>query len=314
MDETPEREEHAAVVPEGAAGTRADRFLASALGVARRRVMEAFEAGEVRADGKRIVKGAPVTAGQRLTARLLAPPSPPVPQPELPLVVVHEDPAFVVVEKPSGWATHPLANGERGTLANAIVARWPDAAAAGRDVRESVAAHRLDLETSGLVLAARSRDAWEAFRSQLAARTVLKEYLALAAGSVYGPVEVSVPIARDPGVAGRMRVVADDRQALRLDGRDAHTVVEVERPLVGWTLVRCRISTGVMHQIRVHLAHLGSPVAGDDLYGGSRPAGLHRMFLHAARLGFDHPVTGERLTFDSPLPKELASVLASLGG
>lgn len=306
-------EEHRLIVPADAAGTRLDKFLAARLPVSRHRVMEAIDAGNVRVAGRRAKKSHPVEEGQEVVALLPKPAQPPLPQPELQLRVIHEDTDLVVVEKPSGWPTHPLTPGEKDTLANAIVARWPECADAGEDVREGGVAHRLDTPTSGLVVAARNRGAWEKLRAQFATRTVRKEYLALAAGAVFGPVEVDAPIGSDPGTPGRMRTVVQERLLERKGAREAHTLIEVEERYAGWTLVRCVISTGVMHQIRVHLAHLGSPVAGDDLYGGSRPAGLHRLFLHAALLAFDHPVTGERVTFESPLPPELRAVLDSLG-
>lgn len=304
--------ERTVTVPPDAAGQRLDKFLAEALGVPRRRVMAAFEAGDVKVGHRRAKKGESVEPGQEVHVLLPPPPAPPLPQPELPLAVVHADEAIVVVEKPAGWPSHPLVPGETGTLANALVARFPDCAEAGGDLREAGLAHRLDTETSGLLVAARSRDAWDSLRAQLSARTVEKEYLALAAGSVFGPVEVTAPIGKEPGVAGKMAAADDDRTAVRIGAREAHTLVEVERRFPGWTLVRCRIATGVTHQIRVHLAHLGSPVAGDDLYGGARPEGLHRMFLHATRLSFDHPATGERVTFESPLPPDLSRIVDAL--
>ncbi|HEY0840195.1 MAG TPA: RluA family pseudouridine synthase [Vulgatibacter sp.] len=304
---------HTLRVPEEAAGQRLDRFAASALEGSRQKVMDAIERGLVRVDGRRARKGQPVAAGQVVEVRLPRVAAGPVPQPELPLEVIFEDPHLVVVSKPSGAPTHPLEPGETGTLANALVARYPECSAAGRDPREGGVAHRLDAPTSGLVVAARSRGAWEGLREQFAARTVRKEYLALAAGAVFGPVEVEVPIGADPGTPGRMRTVVQERLAQRKNAREAHTLVEVERRWPGWTLVRCVITTGVMHQIRVHLAHLGSPVAGDDLYGGARPQGLHRLFLHAERLAFDHPVSGVPLDLRSPLPRDLEQVLEALG-
>jgi 23S rRNA pseudouridine1911/1915/1917 synthase len=128
---------------------------------------------------------------------------------------------------------------------------------------------------------------------------------------VYGAVELQAPIG---GAGGRMRVLPDPDAVELGEAREARTHVEVERRFPGWTLLRCTLETGVMHQIRVHLAHNGTPVAGDDTYGGARPPDLHRMFLHAAVLGFEHPVTGKRVRFESPLPPELSRVLDALGG
>jgi 23S rRNA pseudouridine1911/1915/1917 synthase len=297
-------------VGEADAGTRLDRYLATATGESRHRIMAAIEAGDVRVDGRRARKGQPVAAGQTVTLHLA--PLAPDPEPDRPLTVVHEDPAFVVLEKPAGWPTHPLQAGEKGTLANAVVARYPECATAAANEREGGAAHRLDGPTSGLVVFARDRSAWDALRAQFAARTVDKQYLALVAGSLYGPAELTAPI--EAAGPGRMRVAREPDAVEAGEAREAFTRVDVERRFAGWTLVRCTITTGVMHQIRVHLAAEGNPVAGDDLYGGARPTGLNRMFLHAAVLGFDHPVSGERLRFESPLPPELERTLRGLEG
>ncbi len=300
-------------VPPEAAGERLDRFAAAASGESRRRVMEAIDRGLVRVDDRRAKKGQPVEAGQVVRLRLPRLGQGPLPQPELPLAVIYEDPAFVVVSKPSGAPTHPLAPGEEGTLANALIARYPECVGASRDPREGGVAHRLDTATSGLVVAARSRQAWEALRSQFSSRTVRKEYLALVAGELAHPVEVDAPIGAAAGTQPRrMKVLEDPRLEDRQGAREAQTFVEVERCFEGWVLVRCTIATGVMHQIRVHLAHLGLPVAGDPLYGGGSPPGLQRLFLHATMLGFAHPITGAPLLFDAELPPELRAVLDQL--
>ncbi|AKU89763.1 RluA family pseudouridine synthase [Vulgatibacter incomptus] len=299
--------DHRLEVSAEAAG-RLDRFVASSLGRSRRFAMDAIERGLVAVDGRRARKGDLVRTGQQVSVRV--PRLELVPQPELPLEVVYEDASVVVVSKPSGVPTHPLRAGERGTLANALAGRWPECASASRDPREGGVAHRLDTPTSGLVVAARDRASWESLRRQFSERTVRKEYLALASGRLSGPVMVDTPIAGQ----GRMRAVEDEGLVESGEAREAHTRVVVERAFDRWTLVRCVITTGVMHQIRVHLAHLGCPVAGDDRYGGPSPEGLERLFLHSAALGFDHPVTGERLEFESPLPSDLAACLANLAG
>lgn len=305
-------EEHRLEVPAECEGLRLDRFAASTTRASRRRIVEAIEQGNVRVDGRRARKGESVSAGQVVIVRLPRGGAHPIPQPELDLAVVHEDPDFLVVSKPSGAPTHPLEPGELGTLANAIVARYPECAEASDDPREGGVAHRLDTPTSGLVVVARTRDAWRTLREQFGERSVRKEYLALATGEIPGPVEVTVPIGGDPASSGKMEAIAQAHLLRRRNVREAHTIVEVERRFAGWTLARCIITTGVMHQIRVHLAHLGHPVAGDDRYGGESPEGLHRLFLHAAVLGFRHPSSGEALCFEAPLPPELAAVLDSL--
>jgi 23S rRNA pseudouridine1911/1915/1917 synthase len=224
-------------------------------------------------------------------------------------------PRFLVVDKPAGVAVHPLLAGERGTLANAVVARYPECAGAALDPREGGAAQRLDLETSGCVLFARDRDAWERLHDQLRRRAVEKVYLALVSGRVAAGGVSTVPLAQR---GSRVVAVPDAEAEARalakgLHPRPAETRWEPLRRFERQTLLEVRIATGVMHQIRAHLAHLGHPVAGDQLYGGEAAAlpGLTRHALHAARLGFESP-DGGRVVVESPLPPELVALLAGL--
>lgn len=263
--------------------------------------------------GRRARKGDALVGGEEVVALLEPAGRSPEPQPSLSLVIWYEDPDLAVVEKPGGWPIHPLRSGETGTLANAVVARWPECGEASPDPREGGVAHRLDTPTSGLVVVARNRKAWDSLRAQFASRTVHKEYLALVAGRYEGPGIIDTPIAADRSRTGRMVAVTDPARWERTGAREAHTRVSVDRVFSGYTLVRCVITTGVMHQIRVHLAHVGHPVAGDDRYGNpDDPPGIPRLFLHATVLAFDHPVSGERLVFHSPLPAELEAVLKTL--
>jgi 23S rRNA pseudouridine1911/1915/1917 synthase len=301
-------------LPEGVSG-RLDRALADTLGLGRAAVKRAFALGEVRVGGRRVRPASP--AGPGLVVELTVEPArgPPEPEPAAPLTVLLEQPRFLVVDKPAGVAVHPLSAGESGTLANAVVARYPECGAASLDPREGGAAQRLDLETSGCVLFARDRDAWERLHDQLRRRVVEKVYLALVCGRVSAGGVCTVPLAQRGGKV----LPAPDQQAedrLREKGlapRPAETRFEVERRFARHTLLRVRIVTGVMHQVRAHLAFLGFPVAGDRLYGGEAAAlpGLQRHFLHAARLGVESP-DGGRLVVESPLPPELAAVLAAL--
>jgi len=294
---------------------RLDRALADALGLGRAAVKRAFQLGEVRLRGRRARASDPAAPGALVEIDVEGPAGPPAPEPDAPLAVLLETPRALVVDKPAGVAVHPLAPGEGGTLANAVAARFPECAAASPDPREGGAVQRLDLETSGCVLFARDPDAWEALHAQLGARTVEKVYRALVAGRLAAGGVCSVPLAQRGGRA----VPAPDAEAeerLRAKGlraRPAETHFEPERRFARHTLVRVRIVTGVMHQIRAHLAFLGHPVAGDALYGGEAAAlpGLGRHFLHAARLAFDVP-GGERAEVESPLPPELGAVLERL--
>lgn len=294
---------------------RLDRALADALGLGRAAVKRAFALGEVRVHGRRVRASDPAAPGALVELDVEEPAGPPEPEPDAPLAVLLEAPRFVVVDKPAGIAVHPLAPGEGGTLANAVVARYPECAEVAPDPREGGAVQRLDLETSGCVLFARDPEAWEALHEQLRARAMEKIYRALVAGRLSAGGVSSVPLAQ----RGARVVAAPDREAEErllakgLRPRPAETFYEPERRFATHTLLRVRITTGVTHQIRVHLALLGYPVAGDTLYGGAAAAvpDLHRQFLHAARLAFEAP-DGGRVAVESPLPRDLEAVLARL--
>ncbi|MGC4123113.1 MAG: RluA family pseudouridine synthase [Myxococcales bacterium] len=295
-----------------AASARLDRYLADALGISRRKLMDAFEAGEVRVDGRRARKGDKVVAGSEITADVPGETQPPKAQPELPLKVLVEDPAFLVVDKAAGMPTHPLDEGESGTLANALVARYPECGQASEDPRECGLAHRLDVETSGAMVAARSREVYLALRASFSGRDVEKRYLALVGGAPGEGGEIEIPIAHHPKNPRRMLACALPEDAEALKARPAVTRYKVVERLGDFALVEAEIPTGVMHQIRVHLSAVGAPVAGDTLYGGAQVPGLNRQFLHAAKLAFPHPKGGSRVEANAPLPPELESVLEAL--
>ncbi len=293
---------------------RLDRAVADALGLGRAAVKRAFLAGEVRVDGRRARGSAPASPGAEVEIDVEGPPGSPDPEPEIPLSVLAESPRWLVADKPAGMATHPLRPGERGTLANAVAARHPECAEASPSPREGGAVQRLDGDTSGCVLFARDREAWERLHAEIAGGGAVKEYLALVAGRVASGGVSSVPLAQR---AGRSVPVPDEVAAERLRRasrpRAAETRWEVERRFERHTLLRVRIATGVMHQIRAHLAALGHPVAGDARYGGEAVAepGLARHFLHAVRLAFERP-EGGRADVLSPLPPDLADFLRRL--
>lgn len=299
-------------VPAQIEPARLDRYLADALGLSRVRIKEALDAGTIRVDGKRPRKGDRVVPGSEITGEVSAGASAVEPQPELSLSVLVEAPELVVLDKPAGQPSHPLREGERGTLANALVARFPECGEASPDPRECGLAHRLDVETSGAIVAARSRAAYETLRAAFSERRVGKRYLALVGGAPGEGGEIELPIAHHPKNPRRMLACADEEEAARLKARDAVTRYRVVERLGDLALVEAEIPTGVMHQIRVHLAAVGAPVAGDALYGGPAVSGLSRQFLHAARLEFAHPRTGEAVIAEAPLPAELEQVLASL--
>ena len=298
-------------VPEGAAPERLDRAVAKLFGISRGRAMEWIAEGRVRVDGRRAPKGAPVQPGARIS--VARPPSDqPVPQPDLPIRIVHADAHVVVADKPAGMPSHPLKPGEKGTAANALVGRFPELAGVGPAAREGGLVHRLDTDTSGLLLAARTAAAHAMLRAQFAARTVEKGYLALVAGEIQAGGEIALPLLHDPRDPRRMQAASDPEYAAEHGARAAVTrFLPLERR-GGFTLLEVEIPTGVMHQIRAHLAFIGHPLAGDALYGGPQLPGLSRHFLHANRLAFAHP-DGSRARYESALPPDLASVLRTLG-
>lgn len=298
-------------VDETAAGWRLDRWLARELpGHSRSRLQALIEAGDVTLEGKPARASSRLRAGQTVVVRIPAP-RPAAPRPEdIPLAIVHEDDRLLVLEKPAGLVVHPGAGVAQGTLVNALLHHVRDLSGIGGELRPGIV-HRLDKGTSGLMVVAKDDAAHRDLVRQFAGRTVEKEYLAIVLG-VPRPARgvVDSAIGRDPVNRKKMSLRARRARAARSD----YAVAEV---LDGAALVRVRIHTGRTHQVRVHLASLGHPVAGDALYGGRRPPAsprgapsealraLPRPALHAARLAFDHPGTGERLVFESPLPPDL---------
>ncbi len=294
---------------------RLDRVLADALGLGRAAVKRAFRLGDVRVGGRRVRASDPALPGALVELDIEPPAGPPAPEPDAPLRVLAVHPRLLVVDKPAGVAVHPLAPNEGGTLANAVVARYPECAEASPEPREGGAVQRLDLETSGCVVFARDPEAWQEIHEALRSRQVEKVYLALVAGRVPAGGVLSVPLAQR---GSRVLPAPDDVAAERLAAkgstpRPAETHYDVERAFERFTLLRVRIVTGVMHQIRVHLAYLGHPVAGDVTYGGEAAAvpGLPRQFLHAWKVALDAP-GGGRLAAESPLPAALERFLATL--
>jgi 23S rRNA pseudouridine1911/1915/1917 synthase len=225
---------------------------------------------------------------------------------DIPLNIVYEDADVVVVDKPAGMVVHPAPGHLRGTLVNALLARYPDITVSG-DVRPGIV-HRIDRDTSGLLVVARNDTARHRLQAQQQARTMLKVYLAVVDGRLKEPEGmIDAPIARHPTDRTRMAIVAD--------GRAARTRWRVLEDLGEYTLIEARLETGRTHQIRVHFAYKSRPLLGDALYGPRKPRasfGLTRQFLHAHRLGFMLPSTGVWAEFESPLPADLQVTLEKL--
>ena len=289
--------------------------MARRAGCSRAEARRLIDGGAVRVDGRRAVKGRLLGAGA--TVELERAPAAfaersPVAQPELPLDVAWSDDAVIAMVKPFGVPTHPLRAGERGTLANALVARFPECAAASDDPREGGVAHRLDVDTSGVLLAARTPEDWRALRRAFASGQVEKEYWALVDGAPPDDGEVRAPLAH----AGARKMRALDDDSLELRSRQALTRFHTLQRGPGAALVRVTTSTGRMHQVRVHLAHAGHPLYGDALYGGPPlPPGVEGgHVLHAARITFPHPRDGRRVTVAAPPPPARAALITALVG
>jgi 23S rRNA pseudouridine1911/1915/1917 synthase len=297
----PERSTLRRIVPSEAAGLRLDRFLAGLPEVGSRAAAERLvAAGSVLVDGAPAEKSARLAGGEEI--ELPVPESPSALQPEdVGLRVAYEDEHLLVVDKPSGVVVHPSAGHGTGTLVHGVLEYG---AAGGEEERPGIV-HRLDRDTSGLLVVARSQEAHERLKRLVQQRRLEREYLALVRGrprSRTGRIEA--PIGRDRR--------EPTRQSLETDRpRDAVTHFELVELIDQNALLRVRLETGRTHQIRVHLAAIGLPVIGDPVYGVPDPA-LGRQFLHAARLAFVHPFTGERVEAESPLPDELARHLEAL--
>jgi 23S rRNA pseudouridine1911/1915/1917 synthase len=298
------------VVSEQSKGQRLDLFVGEALGLSRTRLKTLFEAGAVAVNGRKAKKGDRVQPAQRVDVDVEEElPEAPVASADVPLVVLFEDEHLVALNKPSGSPAHPLKPGETGTLVNALVARYPECAEASEEPREGGLCHRLDVETSGVILAARTRSAWTAMREQFGGREIDKRYWALVAGPLADDGEIDLPLRHDPRHAERMQTALDGEGGAR-DARSSFRVLE-RQGTYAW--VEVKIETGVHHQVRAHLAAIGASIVGDANYGGIPHPGLNRFFLHARSLGFKHPVTGQAVHIECPLPQDLQRALQELG-
>ncbi len=295
-------------LPPTSVGERLDKALADALpDLSRAMLQKLIKDGEVRVAGRPVKPSYRVAGGE--TVEVNVPPPAPLetqPAPDIPLDIVYEDADLLVLNKPAGLVVHE-AHGHIGdTLVNALLAHIPDLGGIGGVQRPGIV-HRLDKDTSGLLLVAKHDRAQRALQEQFKSRTVDKVYLALVEGHLNPPRgRIDAPIGRDPRERKRMAVVPD--------GRPAQTEYLVLEVLPTTTLVEAHLLTGRTHQARVHFASLGYPIVGDRVYGRRKPTiPLARHFLHAYRLTFTLPSTGERVTFTAPLPPDLRAALAQLG-
>jgi len=304
------------IVEEGEAGQRLDVFLVRRIeGLGRASAKRMIEDGRVRIDGQKRRKGVLLQAGERVT--LEGPPSlpdfDPIPDEAHSVGILYEDEDLLIVDKPAGMHSHPLKRDERGTVANAIMAIAPECVAYGAMRREAGLMNRLDTETSGLMIVARSERAAEGMARLFEREAIDKRYRALAMGEVRAPWSIDLPIAHHPGDRRKMVAISVYDPALSERARPALTEILSSEIRGGHSYIEIRARSARRHQVRVHLSSLGHPLVGDLLYGGKALDGLDRHFLHASALVFHHPVSGKECVFKSPLPQELRDALGALG-
>jgi 23S rRNA pseudouridine1911/1915/1917 synthase len=313
MDATTERA-HALVVEAGEEG-RLDRFVSDRLEMSRTRVQALLAEGRVKVDGRAARKSEAVQPGMRIEVVVPPPVAVDIPAQDLPLHIVYQDEHLVVIDKAAGMVVHPAPGHRTGTLVNALLFHVRDLSGVGGRLRPGIV-HRLDRDTSGLLVAAKTDAAHVGLADALRKRKVKRIYLAAAWGHLdESPLTIDAPIARDRRDRKRM--------AVSEAGRVATTRVRVRERWTRADLLDVALKTGRTHQIRVHLAHIGHPVVGDPLYGSGWERGMGgperawakelarrtpRLFLHAAELGFEHPVSGAPMRFQAPLPPDLAAV------
>jgi 23S rRNA pseudouridine1911/1915/1917 synthase len=297
-------------VPAVMAGLRLDQALAQLLpDYSRSRLQDWVRRARVTVNGAAAAPKSKVWGGEQIEVRVELDPAASASMPQdIPLAVVHEDAQLLVIDKPAGLVVHPGSGNPNGTLLNALLHRVP----ALNSVPRAGIVHRLDKNTSGLLVVAKTLEAHTCLVRQLQAHSVQREYLAVVAGVPAAQGRVEAPIGRHPVARTRMAVVAR--------GKSAVTRFRVLRAGAGWSLIQCNLETGRTHQIRVHMHSIGHPLLGDPVYGSAKLAralpesarSFARQALHATRLGLSHPATGERLDFHAPLPADLAGLLATL--
>jgi 23S rRNA pseudouridine1911/1915/1917 synthase len=305
---------HALTLPPDALGLRFDQALARALPqYSRARVRQWIESGAVQVEGRALRPKDKVLGGEQVRIEARLPAQTAAAAEALPVDVVFRDRSLLVINKPAGLVVHPGAGNPRHTLLNALLALDPKLSLVPR----AGLVHRLDKDTSGLLVVARTPEAHTALVAAMAAREIGREYLAVCTGVMTGGGTIDQPIARHRTQRTRM--------AVRADGRESVTHYRIAKRFRAHTLVRVELETGRTHQIRVHLAHAGFPLVGDPVYGGRRriPAGsslqlaaeltaFPRQALHAARLKLRHPVTGRDMTWEAPLPADMQGLITAL--
>jgi 23S rRNA pseudouridine1911/1915/1917 synthase len=313
-------------VGQPSAGTRLDVYLASVCSdLSRSRIQKLIAGGEVRVAGSAVRRSRAVRAGEEVSIDVPEPRVVAIEPEDIPLAILYEDEHLLAIDKPPGLVVHPSPGHSAGTLVNALLHRVRDLSGVGGELRPGIV-HRLDRDTSGVLLVAKSDLAHASLARQMKKRSMRKEYLTLVAGvPKVRKGEVALPIGRDPRDRKKMKAFRPASQPTA-SAREARTLYEIERewPALGLALLRCRLVTGRTHQIRVHLAAAGLPVVGDPVYGRPRYDRVKdepltrrlrdfpRQALHAERIAFRHPATNQSLEISAPLPADLADLLVTI--
>lgn len=286
-------------------GMRIDKFLAEECDQwSRTQIQNWIKEGRVTVNGKTVKANYKLEENDHIILRVPPPKELNIAPEPMPLDIIYEDQDLLVINKPRGLVVHPAPGHYSGTLVNRLLAHYSDLSGINGILRPGIV-HRLDKDTSGLLVVAKNDVAHLALAKQLSEHTVIRKYVAIVHGQVaHSKGTIDAPIGRDPKNRQRMAVVSN--------GKPAITHFQVLRRFESYTLVECRLETGRTHQIRVHMKFIGHPVAGDPIYGPSKTLPIEGQALHAKVLGFTHPRTGEALYFDSPLPEDMQRLINML--
>ena len=277
-------------------GDRIDQYVSDQISfLSRTLVVQFIKNGDIKVEGKSVKASHRLRSGEEVVVIIPDPVQVMIEPQDIPLQIIYEDQDLVVIDKPQGMVVHPAAGNWDGTLVNALMFHIQDLSGINGEIRPGIV-HRLDKDTSGLLVVAKNDNSHRSLAEQIKNHTVTREYMALVHGHINeNQGKVEAPVGRNPRDRKKMAVVSG--------GRAAITWYRVVQRMEGYTLVRCRLETGRTHQIRVHMAFIGHPVVGDPLYGPRKNAwNLDKQVLHAVHLAFEHPTTGQVLEFESPLP------------
>ncbi|HHX93594.1 MAG TPA: RluA family pseudouridine synthase [Tenericutes bacterium] len=286
-------------------GERIDKFLNNKLELSRTYIQKLVKDGNILVNGKKVKVNYRLKLSDKVNVAIPEPEKIELKPQKMDLDIIYEDKDVIVINKPSGLVVHPAFGHKENTLVNSILAHAKDLSTINGVIRPGIV-HRLDKDTSGLIMVAKNDFAHESLARQLKEKTVLRKYVALVKGVIpHNEGIIDAPIGRDPKNRKKMTVTS-------INSKNAITHFKVLERFSDYTLVECTLITGRTHQIRVHMKYIGHPVCDDPLYGSGKKLGNNGQLLHAKTLGFNHPKTSEYLEFTAPLPKKFSDILESL--